>query len=145
LARLARYPIAANRKAEKDRQVEAGLRDTNGQAAKRVVRDPQTLQADRGEHERDVRDGDSPWLFVKRQEIIEESFPKINAGEAHELGLRTAGMVRPEIIEPVNVSGTGWRPNKVYRRGELSVRPKDEMVMERLLNPYGLTLDAPCL
>jgi ubiquinone/menaquinone biosynthesis C-methylase UbiE len=92
------------------------------------------------EHERDVLDGDSPWLFVrKRQEIIEKSFSQIDAPEAHELALRTAGMVRAEVIEAVNAYiESGRLPNKAYKRGELSVHPEDEMVMERLFNPYGL-------
>jgi ubiquinone/menaquinone biosynthesis C-methylase UbiE len=92
------------------------------------------------QHERDIVDGDSPWLFVpKRRRIIEENFPEMEATKAHMLALRTAGMVRPQVVDAVRTYfKTGALPSNVYGRGELSVHPDDEMVMERLFNPYTL-------
>ena len=91
-------------------------------------------------HERDVVDDQDPWLFVpKRQRIIEENFPQLEATEAHALALRTAGMVREQIVDAVrDYLGGGRMPGNVYRRGQLSVHPEHEMVMERLFNPYVL-------
>lgn len=91
-------------------------------------------------HERDIVDDVDPWLFVpKRQKIIKENFPQIEAAAAHTLALRTAGMVRDQIIEAVaTYLETGRMPRNVYRRGQLSVHPEQEMVMERLFNPYAL-------
>jgi ubiquinone/menaquinone biosynthesis C-methylase UbiE len=92
------------------------------------------------QHERDVVDGDSPWLFVpRRRRIIEENFPEMEATEAHVLALRTTGMVRSQVLEAVRAHlETGELPSNVYRRGELTVHPEDEMVMERLFNPFTL-------
>jgi ubiquinone/menaquinone biosynthesis C-methylase UbiE len=91
-------------------------------------------------HERDMLDQDDPWLFVpKRQRIIYESFPEIDASEAHALALRTAGMVREEIYESVHTYlASGKLPQNVYTPGQLSVHPEHEMVMERLFNPFSL-------
>jgi ubiquinone/menaquinone biosynthesis C-methylase UbiE len=82
----------------------------------------------------------SPWLFVnKRQEIIQTSFPETSSSEAHQLAMRTSGMVRDEVIEAVRAYlETNVLPTSVYRRGQLSVHPDHEMVMERLFNPYQL-------
>jgi ubiquinone/menaquinone biosynthesis C-methylase UbiE len=92
------------------------------------------------QHERDVVDHDDPWLFVpKRQRIIEESFPEVSTSEAHELALRTSGLVRSQIVEAVGTyQDTGKLPEAVYKPGQLSVHPEHEMVMERLFNPFAL-------
>lgn len=91
-------------------------------------------------HERDIVDEDDPWLFVpKRQRIIEESFPELQRTEAHRLALRTSGMVRRQIVEAVcSYLEAGEMPDNLYERGQLSVHPEAEMVMERLLNPFSL-------
>jgi SAM-dependent methyltransferase len=94
-------------------------------------------------HERDIADiadQDTPWLFVpKRQQIIQERFPELDASEAHALALRTAGMVRDEIHEAVHAYlDSGKLPQNVYEPGQLSVHPEHEMVMERLFNPFSL-------
>jgi ubiquinone/menaquinone biosynthesis C-methylase UbiE len=92
------------------------------------------------QHEQDIVDGEGPWLFVpRRRRIIQENFPEIEAAKAHMLALRTAGMVRSEVVGAVGAYlETGELPTNVYSRGELSVHPEDEMVMERLFNPYTL-------
>lgn len=91
-------------------------------------------------HERDIDDPDDPWLFVrKRQRIIEENFPQFDAPLAHSLALQTSGMVQSQIVEAVRVFlGTGDLPGNEYQFGQLSVHPEDEMVMERLFNPFRL-------
>lgn len=91
-------------------------------------------------HERDVVDENDPWLFVpKRQKMIEEAFPQLEASEAHALALRTAGMVRGEIGDAVDsYLGSGKLPENLYKPGRLSVHPEHEMVMERLFNPFSL-------
>jgi SAM-dependent methyltransferase len=91
-------------------------------------------------HERDIVDDDDPWLFVpKRQRMIEESFPQIDEPDAHALALRTSGMVRGEVVEAVaSYLQTGALPGSTYERGQLSVHPDYEMVMERLFNPFAL-------
>lgn len=91
-------------------------------------------------HERDIVDEDDPWLFVpKRQRIIRENFPELDASKAHALALRTAGMVRSQINDAVKTYlDTGELPENVYRTGQLSVHPEHEMVMERLFNPFTL-------
>ena len=91
-------------------------------------------------HERDIVDVDDPWLFVpKRQRIIEETFARLDAKTSHALALRTSGMVRGEIVEAVSAYlETATLPGQRYQRGQLSVHPEHEMVMERLLNPFWL-------
>jgi SAM-dependent methyltransferase len=91
-------------------------------------------------HERDTVDEDNPWLFVpKRQRIIEEAFPELHTTRAHALALRTSGMVRKQILDAVRgYLETEAMPDKPYEHGQLTVHPEDEMVMERLLNPFGL-------
>jgi SAM-dependent methyltransferase len=91
-------------------------------------------------HERDIVDEDDPWLFVpKRQRMIQESFPELDEDEAHALALRTAGLVRRQIVEAVrSYLDTGKLPEAVYKPGQLSVHPEHEMVMERLFNPFAL-------
>jgi SAM-dependent methyltransferase len=91
-------------------------------------------------HERDTVDADDPWLFVpKRQRVIEENFPQLDRELAHTLALETSGMVRGQIVEAVNAYLEGGElPDHRYQRGQLSVHPEDEMVMERLLNPFTL-------
>jgi ubiquinone/menaquinone biosynthesis C-methylase UbiE len=91
-------------------------------------------------HERDIVDDEDPWLFVpKRQQIIEETFPELDASEAHTLALRTSGMVRGQVINAVRAYvETGELPDNVYRPGQVSVHPQMEMVMERLFNPFAL-------
>lgn len=91
-------------------------------------------------HERDIVDDDDPWLFVpKRQRIIEASFPELDVTEAHTLALRTAGLVRNQIVEAVRDSlKSGKLPDKMYEPGQISIHPEDEMVMERLFNPFSL-------
>jgi SAM-dependent methyltransferase len=95
------------------------------------------------EHERDEpREEDSPWFFVtRREDIIREVFPEIGHDEAHELALRTAGMVRGEILEAVQeyLAG-GPKPESFWKPGTLTVHPDMEQVIERLMNPYGLAL-----
>jgi ubiquinone/menaquinone biosynthesis C-methylase UbiE len=92
-------------------------------------------------HERDVINHGDPWLFVpKRQRIIQESFTELDEDTAHSLALRTAGMVRAEILEAVrDYVDTGKLPESVYKPGQLSIHPEHEMVMERLFNPFALT------
>ena len=87
-----------------------------------------------------IVDDDDPWLFVpKRQRMIEESFPQIDEPDAHALALRTSGMVRGEVVEAVaSYLQTGALPGSTYERGQLSVHPDYEMVMERLFNPFAL-------
>ena len=92
-------------------------------------------------HERDMVDDEDPWLFVpKRQRIIEENFPQLDATDAHALALRTAGLVRGQIIESVcSVSGDGrttWQ--RVRVRAAFGSPGTEEIVMERLFNPYAL-------
>jgi ubiquinone/menaquinone biosynthesis C-methylase UbiE len=91
-------------------------------------------------HERDIVDQDDPWLFVpKRQRIIHESFPELDASQAHALALRTAGMVREDIRKAVrSYLENGELPANAYKPGRLSVHPEHEMVMERLFNPFSL-------
>jgi ubiquinone/menaquinone biosynthesis C-methylase UbiE len=92
-------------------------------------------------HERDLPAADDdPWLFVpKRQQIIQEAFPEIDAERAHTLALRTAGLIRAEIVEAVRgYLATGDLPDHPYKRGRLTVHPEHEMVMERLFNPFAL-------
>jgi len=48
-------------------------------------------------------------------------------------------MARDAVIEAArSFHANGKLPRGTYRRGELSVHPDHEMVMERLFNPYGL-------
>jgi hypothetical protein len=48
-------------------------------------------------------------------------------------------VIRSEIVEAVRgYLETGEMPNQVYEPGQLTVHPEDEMVMGRLLNPFGL-------
>lgn len=91
-------------------------------------------------HERDIVDQDDPWLFVtKRQRIIHESFPNLDASQTHALALRTAGMVREQIEKAVQTYlDNGKLPQSIYKHGQLSVHPEHEMVMERLFNPFSL-------
>ena len=71
--------------------------------------------------------------------MIRESFPQLDASEAHALALRTAGMVREEIQDAVqSYLDTGKLPQNLYKPGQLSVHPEHEMVMERLFNPFSL-------
>jgi SAM-dependent methyltransferase len=85
-------------------------------------------------------DTDNPWLFVpKRQQIIADAFPQLDRDEAHRLALHTSGMVREQIVEAVSrYVEDGVLPRGPYRRGELSIHPEMEIVMERLFNPYAL-------
>jgi SAM-dependent methyltransferase len=94
-------------------------------------------------HERDIVDEDDPWLFVpKRQRIIQENFPELDASKAHTLALRTTGMVRSQISDAVNTYlDTGKLPENFYESGQLSVHPEHEMVMERLFNPFTLVTE----
>jgi SAM-dependent methyltransferase len=91
-------------------------------------------------HERDIADQDDPWLFVpKRRRIIHESFPELDAEQTQALALRTAGMVREQIVTAVRTYLVkGELPQNIYKHGQLSVHPEHEMVMERLFNPFSL-------
>jgi SAM-dependent methyltransferase len=91
-------------------------------------------------HERDMVDEADPWLFVpKRQRIVQESFPQLDSADAHMLALRTAGMIRGQIVHAVrDYVESSREPKNVYKRGQLSIHPEHEMVMERLFNPYAL-------
>ncbi len=95
-------------------------------------------------HEADPRtqpvDSDSPWLFVpKRERIAKAADPMLAAEVAHELALRTAGMVRAEIEEAVQAHAEhGTLPDSRYRPGTVTVHPEHEMVMERLFDPFQL-------
>jgi SAM-dependent methyltransferase len=93
------------------------------------------------EHERDApRTEGSPWFFVaRREDIICEAFPEMDADEAHDLALRTAGMVHAEIIDTVQryLDG-GPKPASFWTPGMLTVHPDMEIVMERLINPHTL-------
>jgi hypothetical protein len=57
----------------------------------------------------------------------------------HELALRTAGLVSTEIVAAARVCAEqGTLPESRYRPGTLTVHPDQEMVMERLFNPFAL-------
>jgi SAM-dependent methyltransferase len=92
--------------------------------------DPQTEEVD----------GDSPWLFVaKRERIVAKTDPTLAPDVVHELALRTSGMIRSQIEEAVRAySERGVLPDSRYRPGTLTVHPEQEMVMERLFNPFEL-------
>jgi ubiquinone/menaquinone biosynthesis C-methylase UbiE len=83
---------------------------------------------------------DSPWLFVpKRERIVTETDPSLAPDVAHDLALRTSGMVRSQIEEAVRTyADRGTLPESRYRVGTLTVHPEQEMVMERLFNPFAL-------
>lgn len=79
------------------------------------------------------------WLVRKREEIIAGHLPDVDHGVQHELALRTAGMVRAQIIAACDEYTSSARmPTSFYRPGQLSVHPDHEMVMERLFNPFRL-------
>jgi len=82
----------------------------------------------------------SPWLFVpKRERIVAETDPTLDPEVVHELALRTSGMVRLQIEEAVRTYvERGTFPDSRYRPGTLTVHPDQEMVMERLFNPFAL-------
>ena len=88
----------------------------------------------------EVEDPDSPWLFVtKRERIVTEADPSLQPVAAHDLALRTAGMVREQIVAAVRAHAEdGTLPDSRYRPGTVSVHPEQAMVMERLFNPFGL-------
>jgi hypothetical protein len=75
--------------------------------------------------------------FVRKREAIAlEAFPQLTAEEARLLALETAGMVASEVREAAaRFVATGERPGRLYRHGQVSVHPTQEMVMEALLNP----------
>jgi SAM-dependent methyltransferase len=90
------------------------------------------------EHERPDFDADSafPYYFVRvREQIIHKHFPTL---PAHEFALRTVGMVEDEILQACESYLAGGAHPQSYYRGELTVHPKNGMVMERLLNPLQL-------
>jgi SAM-dependent methyltransferase len=95
-------------------------------------------------HEADPRteevDPDSPWLFVlKRERIVAETDPSLAPEVVHDLALRTSGMVRHQIEEAVHAyADRGTLPDSRWRPGTLTVHPEEEMVMERLFNPFEL-------
>ena len=83
---------------------------------------------------------ESPWLFVpKRERIIAAAQPTLDPDVVHELALRTGGLVKPEIVAAAHVYAEhGTLPKSRYRPGTLTVHPDQEIVMERLFNPFAL-------
>jgi ubiquinone/menaquinone biosynthesis C-methylase UbiE len=81
-----------------------------------------------------------PWYFVtKREQIIAQTDPTLDREVVHDLALRTAGLIRPQIVEAVrSYRERGTLPESRYRFGTLTVHPEHEMVMERLFNPFAL-------
>jgi SAM-dependent methyltransferase len=87
-----------------------------------------------------TRPHDYPFHFVdRRRELIEQVYPQIAADDALALALRTSGMVRAEVLDAARVYvEDGALPNRPYERAQLTVHPIEDMVMERLFNPYAL-------
>jgi ubiquinone/menaquinone biosynthesis C-methylase UbiE len=87
-----------------------------------------------------VDNPDSPWLLVpKRERIIADADPTLEPEVVHDLALRTAGMVRPQIEDAVRRhADTGELPDSRWHPGTLTVHPDQEMVLERLFNPFAL-------
>lgn len=83
---------------------------------------------------------DYPFYFVdKRQELVEHAYPALPPETTLALALRTAGMTRDEVLTAARAYvEDGVMPDQPYRRGQLSVHPTHEMVMERLFNPFRL-------
>jgi SAM-dependent methyltransferase len=90
-------------------------------------------------HENDD-DADHPFHFVRKREgIVLTAHPELEQATARQLALLTSGMVRSEIIAATDrYVEEGVLPDRPYHRGELSVHPDHEMVMERLFNPFDL-------
>jgi SAM-dependent methyltransferase len=83
---------------------------------------------------------DSPFHFVdRRRAVVAEAFPQLTDDETLAIALGTAGMVRPEILEAAGrYVEDGTLPTQTYKRGQLTVHPTEEMVMEHLFNPFRL-------
>jgi SAM-dependent methyltransferase len=81
-----------------------------------------------------------PFYFVdKRSEIVANAYPELSAAAVSELALNTSGMVRSEVLDAARrYVQKGVLPDRRHRRGQLSVHPTEEMVMERLFNPFQL-------
>jgi len=94
----------------------------------------------------DTRRGEyNPWLLVEhRRKIVADRYRareghEIDSGMAWKLALNTAGMVRAEIESATDHwIETGLEPSQPYVPGTLTVHPDQEMVMERLFNPWKL-------
>lgn len=87
-----------------------------------------------------LRPSDYPFHFVdKRQAIVERAFPTLEHDTALAIALRTSGMTQDEVVTAAReYVESGTMPNRPYRRGQLTVHPTHEMVMERLFNPFRL-------
>ncbi len=81
-----------------------------------------------------------PWQLVEhRRRVVLEEAPSVPDDEAWRLALKTSGMVRGEIVEAVHrYLESGVEPDCPYRPGTLIVHPTQEIVIERLFDPYEL-------
>ena len=98
------------------------------------------------DHESDPRStppdtlADDPWQLVEhRRRIVAEAAPELDRDVVWRLALNTSGMVHGEITEAVaRYLETGVEPDQPYRPGTLIVHPDQEIVIERLFDPYEL-------
>lgn len=81
-----------------------------------------------------------PWQLVEhRHRIALEAEPTLSDDDAWRLALNTSGMVRAEVADAARAYvETGTEPDRPYRPGTLIVHPEQEIVIERLFDPYEL-------
>jgi SAM-dependent methyltransferase len=81
-----------------------------------------------------------PWQLVEhRRRVVLEEAPSLSDDEVWRLAFNTSGMVRSEIVEAVRrYLESGVEPDCPYRPGTLIVHPTQEIVIERLFDPYEL-------
>jgi SAM-dependent methyltransferase len=120
--------------------------DGNNALNRRIVRATERMWAD---HESDPRLAPSPsvdegeydpWRLVDhRRRIVLETAPELPDDTAWRLAFNTSGMVRRQIVEATErYLATGEEPDSPYRPGVLIVHPDQEIVIERLFDPYEL-------
>jgi SAM-dependent methyltransferase len=81
-----------------------------------------------------------PWRLVDhRRRIVLETAPGLDEQTSWRLALNTSGMVRAQIEEATQrYVSEGVEPASPYRVGTLVVHPEQEIVIERLFDPYEL-------
>jgi len=100
------------------------------------------------EHEADPRtaprtvpEGEyDPWQLVDhRRRIALGAEPGLADEDAWMIALNTSGMVSAEVVDAAHrFRESGVAPSRPYRQGTLIVHPEQEMVIERLFDPYEL-------
>jgi ubiquinone/menaquinone biosynthesis C-methylase UbiE len=79
------------------------------------------------------------WMVRKREVIIHDHRPALDAELVHRLAINTSGMVRAQVVEAVDRYVTdGVEPSSPYRHGTVTVNPQHDMYMERLFDPFSL-------